>query len=290
MRRRGTARLGLPGLMAFTALLFLRPQDHFPAARALHLAEVSAMFGLGSLVAGRLCRGLPMTRLTPSWSACSPSAPSSWRRRRSRSGRAGAVGTFTDLYVKVVLIFVLMVNTLTSPKRMEQFTWLMVIASGYIGSRAVLDYARGVNLIEHGRVQGSVGGMFKNPNDLALNMVAVLPLAALLMLRPIVAVKRAAAALCAFLMVGAVVASQSRSGTLGLAVMGLVFAGHMLKRKPGLVFGRRSPALLALPLLPSSVLAAGGEHHRRRARRDRLARSAFDPARGVVRCLRRHIR
>ena len=89
-----------------------------------------------------------------------------------------------------MLIFLLMVNTLTSPKRIEQFIWLIVLASGYIGSRAVFDYARGVNLIENGRVQGAVGGMFKNPNDLALNMVAVLPLAAILVLRPIALVKR----------------------------------------------------------------------------------------------------
>ena len=83
-------------------------------------------------------------------------------------------------------------------------------------------------------------------------MVAVLPLATFLMLRPLTLVKRAMAGLCAFLMVGAVVASQSRSGTLGLAVMGLVFAGHMVKRKPGLVFGLAVAGALALPLLPSS--------------------------------------
>ena len=58
--------------------------------------------------------------------------------------------------------------------------------------RAVLDYARGINLVEHGRVQGSVGGMFKNPNDLALNMVAVLPLAVFLVLQPVSMAKRAA--------------------------------------------------------------------------------------------------
>ncbi len=275
------------GLMTFTALLFLRPQDIFPPLRALHLAEVSALFALGSLVAGRLGRGLPVTRLTPELTGVFAFAFLILATAPFSVWMGGAIGTFTGLYVKVVLIFVLMVNTLTSPKRMEQFSWLLVLASGYIGGRAVLDYVRGVNLIEHGRVEGSVGGMFQNPNDLALNMVAVLPLAAWLMLRPIAGVKRAAAALCAFLMVGAVVASQSRSGTLGLAVMALVFAGHMLKRKPGLVFGLALAGALALPLLPSSVLAAGGEHHRRRARSDWLARSAFDSAQGVVRCLRR---
>jgi putative inorganic carbon (hco3(-)) transporter len=240
------------GLMAFTALLFLRPQDIFPALRVLHLAEVSALFALGSLAAGRLRRGLTVTRLTPELIGVFAFAFLILAAAPFSVWMGGAVSTFTELYAKVVLIFVLMVNALTSPKRMEQFTWVLVIASGYIGGRAVLDYARGINLIEHGRVQGSVGGMFKNPNDLALNMVAVLPLAAFLMLRPLAPVKRATAALCAFLMVGAVVASQSRSGTLGLAVMGLVFAGHMLKRQPGLVFGLAIAGALALPLLPSS--------------------------------------
>ena len=68
--------------------------------------------------------------------------------------------------------------------------------------------------------------MFKNPNDLALNMVAVLPLAASLSLRADRAVQaRPWPRSCAFMMVGAVVASQSRGGTLGLAVMVLVLAG-----------------------------------------------------------------
>ena len=164
----------------------------------------------------------------------------------------GAVATFTELYAKVMLIFVLMVNTLTSPRRMRQFVWLIVIASGYIGMRAVLDYARGINLVEHGRVQGSVGGMFKNPNDLALNMVAVLPLAVFLVLQPVSMVKRALAGLCAAMMFGAVVASHSRSGTVGLAAMGLVLGVQLLKRKPGLVLAMVFAGLLALPLLPSS--------------------------------------
>jgi O-antigen ligase len=240
------------GLMAFTALLFFRPQDMFTPLRALHLAEVAAMFALGSLVAGRLRRGLPVSRTTPELIGVLALAFIILALAPLSVWMGGAVATFTNLYAKVVLIFVLMLNTLTSPRRMEQFTWLLVIASGYIGGRAVLDYVRGVNLIEHGRVTGSVGGMFKNPNDLALNMVAVLPLAALLAFRPIALAKRATAALCALAMVGAVVASQSRSGTLGLAMMTLVLAGYLLKRRPGVVVSLGFAAMLALPLLPAS--------------------------------------
>ena len=69
--------------------------------------------------------------------------------------------------------------------------WLIVLATGYLAFRAVFDYARGFNLVENGRVQGAVGGMFRNPNDLALNMVAVLPLAASLALRATTLIRRA---------------------------------------------------------------------------------------------------
>ena len=67
----------------------------------------------------------------------------------------GAIALFKDIYLKDMLIFLLMVNVLTSPKRIERLTWLLLFALGYIGFRAVLDYARGANLIENGRVNGA---------------------------------------------------------------------------------------------------------------------------------------
>jgi O-antigen ligase len=244
--------LAFLGLMVFTGLLFFRPQDMFTPLRALHLAEIAALFALGALISGRLSRGLPVTRLTPELGGVLAFAFVILATAPFAVWMGGAVGTFTDLYAKVVLIFVLMVNTLTSPRRMRQFIWLIVIASGYIGLRAVLDYARGINLVENGRVQGAIGGMFKNPNDLALNMVAVLPLAAFLVLQPAATLKRALAGFCAVMMLGAIVASHSRSGTVGLAGMVLVLGAQLLRRKPGLVLAVAFAGLLALPALPSS--------------------------------------
>jgi O-antigen ligase len=238
--------------MAFTALLFFRPQDVFTPLRFLHLAELAALFALGALVMGRLSRGLAVTRLTPELIAVFAFAAVILGTAPFSIWAGGAIGTFTDMYAKVVLIFLLMVNTLTTPRRIEQFTWLLVIASGYIAGRAVLDYARGINLIENGRVQGAVGGMFKNPNDLALNMVVALPLAALLALRPATPLRRATAALCALLMVGAIVATQSRSGTVGLAATVLVLAALSVRRKPGLVLAAALAGMLAVPFLPAS--------------------------------------
>jgi O-antigen ligase len=57
---------------------------------------------------------------------------------------------------------------------------------------------------------------------------------------------------CGILMLGAVIASQSRSGTVGLAAMSIVLAGYVLQRKPGIVFAAVLAGALALPLLPAS--------------------------------------
>ena len=240
------------GLMLFTALLFFRPQDTVPGLGALHLAELSAVAALGAMVAGRLGQGLPATRFTPELGGVIALGGIILATAPFSIWMGGAVATFTDMFVKVMLIFLLMVNTLTSPKRIEQFTWLIVVATAYIAFRAVFDYARGINLIENGRVQGSVGGMFRNPNDLALNMVAVLPLAITLALRPLSATRRIFALGCAMLMLGAIVATQSRSGTVGLGAMGLVLGAHVVRRRPGVALAAVFAILLALPVLPSS--------------------------------------
>jgi putative inorganic carbon (HCO3(-)) transporter len=271
------------GLMIFTGMLFFRPQDLVTSLRILPMAEIAALFALGSLVASRLGRGLPLSKTTPELLAVLAFALCILGLAPFSVWMGGSIHTFTDLYAKVVLIFALMVNTLTSPRRIEQFTWLIVIASGYIAGRTVLDYARGINLIENGRVQGAVGGMFKNPNDLALNMVAVLPLAAAFIFRPITPVRRAVAALAAVLMLFAVVATQSRAGTVGLVAMVLVLAANIVKRKPGLVFAAALAGMLVLPLLPSSyweriasITDKNLDQTGSREARSRLLRESYD--------------
>jgi putative inorganic carbon (hco3(-)) transporter len=239
-------------LLAFTALLYFRPQDTIRPLAIIPLAEFAAITGLVAMAFGRLRHGLALSRVTPELLGVIAlggvilfTAPFSiWI--------GGAVATFTGLYVKVVLIFALMVNTLTSPERVRRFTWVLVLATTYIAFRAVFDYLRGFNLVENGRVMGAVGGMFENPNDLALNMVAILPLSVLLALRSDSVTGRLFAIAAAFLMIGATIASQSRSGFLGLAAM-MVFLSILVGRKsPRVVAAGALAVLLALPLVPPS--------------------------------------
>jgi putative inorganic carbon (hco3(-)) transporter len=240
------------GLLAFTAMLYFRPQDTFPPLAMLRLTELTALIGLAGLFFGRLGRGQPITRLTPELMGVFAFGGVILLLAPFSIWMGGSIATFTDLYVKVMLIFLLMVNTLTTPRRVEQLMWLIVLAMAYISFRALFDYARGMNLIENGRVQGALGGMFRNPNDLALNLVVTLPLAVAIALRGRTAFRRLFALGGAALMVGAIVVTHSRSGSVGLAAMGVLLAALLVRRRPRLVLAGGLVLLLALPLTPAS--------------------------------------
>jgi O-antigen ligase len=244
---------GYFGLLAFTAVLLLRPQDQVPGLNALHLAELCAIVGIGPMLLHRFARRLPVFRVTPETLALIGfgfviigTAPFSiWP--------GGAVSVFMDAYIKVLIVFVLMMNTLTTPKRLEQITWLILVCCGYIAARAVFDYARGVNLIEGSRLAGPVGGIFGNPNDLAMNMVTFMPAAVIIALTPRYSVsRRLTAAVIAALMLATVVFTKSRSGGMGLAFMlaALIVLGR--KVRPGFGTIAIVVLLISTPFMPSS--------------------------------------
>ncbi|HTI38127.1 MAG TPA: O-antigen ligase family protein [Vicinamibacterales bacterium] len=241
-------------MLLFTAVLFLRPQDLLPPLDFLHLAELTATLGLGSLIASRLARGQAISRMTPELvgvvlfgAVIVLTAPFSiWM--------GGAIEVFRDMYSKVILVYILAVNTITTPKRLERITWVLVLVVGYVALLTMVDYLHGTHMVGHGtRAQGAVGGIMGNPNDLATNMVAFLPLAAFTVLRRSSGIfKRAAAAGCAVLMLAAAVASGSRGGFLGMIVMIAVFGAMAVRKRPGLVVAAAFAGLCALPLVPST--------------------------------------
>jgi O-antigen ligase len=239
-------------LLLFTAVLFLRPQDILPPLELLHLAELTAVCGLVALVVGRLARRQPITRMTPEFAAVLAFGAMILATAPFSLWTGGSIAVFTDLYAKVILIYLLAVNAIASPKRLERLTWVLILVVGYVGFRAMLDYVRGVNLVGHGtRVQGSVGGIMQNPNDLALNMVAFVPLAVLFASEGRTLARRLIGGVCALGMVGAIVASGSRGGSLGLAAMLVVLGIFQLRRRPGVVIAAVLALMCALPVLPA---------------------------------------
>jgi O-antigen ligase len=247
---------GYVGLLGFTAVLLLRPQDTFPALEPLHLAELFAIVGIAPMMLHRFARRLPVFRVTPETlglllfgGVILATVPFSiWP--------GGAFGVFTGSYVKLLIVFVLMMNTLTTPKRLEDVTWLIVLCVGYVAARGVFDYSRGVNLVEDGRLAGAVGGIFGNPNDLALNMVTFLPIAAIVaMTRRHPLWRRATAAAIVVMMMATIVFTKSRGGVVGLCAMLAAFLLLGWKVRRGFTLFGLVAVLLALPLAPDSFWA-----------------------------------
>ena len=255
--RRATAaperdRLAFNGLIAFMLLLLVRPQDQFPFLTPLHLAELTGGFAFLALIIGRLARGAVATRTPRELIVVLAFAAVMVGTVPFSFWPGGSMAVFTEQFAKIVAVFVVMVNTLTTRKRIEQFVTVVVFGATYVGMRAAIDYVRGANLVEGGRVAGAVGGLFGNPNDMALNMVAFLPFGigfALDRSRPRA---RLLGLMSIPAMTVAIVVSQSRGGTIGLLVMLGVLLMYLRRTKPTMVAAIVVAGLAALPLLPGS--------------------------------------
>ena len=244
---------GYTGLLAFTFVLLFRPQDDIAFLRPLHIAEVCALIGIAPMILHRLGHRLPVFRVTNEMIGLCVFGAVMLATVPFSIWPGGALTTALETFFKVLVVFALMMNTLTTPKRIEQITWLILLAGGYVAARGVIDYARGVNLVEGGRLAGAVSGIFGNPNDLALNMVCILPLAALAALsRRYTFFWRAIAAVAAVLMIATVLFTKSRGGALGLGVVVLVLLFTSRAVKPGIAIALLASTLVATPFLPAT--------------------------------------
>jgi putative inorganic carbon (HCO3(-)) transporter len=244
---------GYTGLLCFSVILLFRPQDDIVALQAVRPAELFAILGVGPMLLHRFAHRLPMFKVTRETTALFFMGAVMLATVPFSIWPGGAVTTFIEIFSKVLIVFVLMMNTVTTPKRLQQMTALMFLAGGYIAARGVFDYIRGVNLVEGGRLAGPVGGIFGNPNDLALNMVALLPLAIVTAFARRNSVPwRAIGAIAALLMMATIVFTKSRGGMIALAVMIVALVLLSFRVRPMLAVGLFVGALVAGPFVPDS--------------------------------------
>jgi O-antigen ligase len=242
---------GFWGVFAFTALLFFRPQDTMPALAPLHLPELTAIVALAAMIGHRISRGIPLVKFSPEIIGVTAMAFVMLATAPFSVWPGGALGTFNEIYFKVVLVFILMVNSIRGVRPLRWFTWLILIAMGYVAFRGVLDFATGNNLIKGDRLHGSISGLMGNPNDLAMNMVTFLPLAAMIALARGRPFPRAVAAFIAVLMTATILFTKSRAGLVGLGAMLLVLIIEGRKLRPGLGVAAVVVMMAGLPFMPS---------------------------------------
>lgn len=252
--------LSFAGLLLFTAVVYFRPQEWVPGligfrSIAFWLATLTlAVFlptqlGLEGTLTARprevnfvlllLVAGLLSVPL-----AIEP---------------AEAWGAFLD-FAKVITMFVVMVNVVRTVPRLRAMFWLAFIVSVALSLKALSDYGSGQLNPGRDRIEGAiVGGIFENPNDLALHLVTMIPIALGLLLIARGTLKKALYASVAFLMLMAVVITFSRGGLLGLGCASFVLMWKLKRRSRALVVvGFVLMALVFLALVPTGVVSRFG--------------------------------
>lgn len=241
------------GACLFTVLLFFRPQDAFPILAPLHLSEITAVVALIALGVSRVSAGQPILRFSPELAGVVGLAVVMVATAPFSIWPGGAINAMMDVYLKVALIFILLTHSIRSPDMLRRITWLIVLAMGYVAFRGCIDYVRGMNLVENGRLAGATAGLMGNPNDFAMNMVTFLPFAVFTALGRDRTPKRLLATGIAIFMVAAIVFTKSRAGMLGLALTGLVMLLQAGRFRARLVAALIVGSLVSVPFVPSST-------------------------------------
>lgn len=222
------------GLLLFTAFVYFRPYEYSPSLLFLSsgakwiagltlLAFIPSQLGLEGNLTSRprevnLVLLLALTALLSLITAISLSE---------------AWDNFVE-FLKVVAMFLVMVNVVRTEGRLRWMLLIVLAVSITTSISAIGDYQAGRLLTGGERIKGSIGGLFENPNDLALHLATILPLAVSLLLARRGPVKLLYAA-CSGLMIAAIICTFSRGGFLGLIAVALVLAWKLGRKNRTLV-------------------------------------------------------
>jgi len=224
-------RLPFAALLGFVALYFLRPWDHLPALAAARPMMLMTVVTVGLYLLSRprieFLAVRPVKLLLALLAVMCFSVVFSYWPSKSL--------TVATEYMKHIALFVLIVNMVTTIDRLKKLSAVMVACCALHGGFALANYASA----GHDQFKGVAKGNFEDPNDLALTLVLMLPIAWWLSSVVQSSAARLAAYGSAMLLVGGVVATQSRGG-----LMALVAAASVMVLSQGR--GRRSATLLAL--------------------------------------------
>lgn len=203
-------------LSAFYVVYCARPEDWIPGLSYIPLAKISGIFALIGLLlaAGRTKRGfrdLPREAiylvgiiaflfiagvLSPVW-------------------KGGAISRTLD-FSKVLVAWVLTFFVVTNFERLRR---IIFIQCGSVALIAVISVLKGRT---HARLEGVIGGIYSNPNDLAFGIVLSLPFCFAFLLRSRSVLRKLAWAGAMLIMCTALFMTASRAGFINLLVTGTV--------------------------------------------------------------------
>ena len=220
------------GIFLFTLTLYFRPYELIPglsgfSSMALYIAIATIVFFIPTqfMTEGNLTARPPevnyillLTLVALLTIPIAKSPALSWE-------------TFNDTFIRVVLMFIVMVNVIKTETRLRGLMLLSVGIGFYLSVVAINLYQAGEFAVEGYRVSVDLGGMFGNPNELATHFVMFLPVSVALAISSKKFVWKVLYYIASLSMVAGIFVTQSRGAFLGLIICGFIFAWKIGKNQ-----------------------------------------------------------
>ncbi len=132
--------------------------------------------------------------------------------------------SFNEPFIKAVIMFIVLVNVIRTRKRLMTMMWVSISVGLYLSVDSINMYIQGKFTVESYRVAVDVGGLFGNPNDMALHFVMMTPLVVCLGIASRSYVWKLIYFVSAGLFIGANMVTFSRGGFIGLIACACVLA------------------------------------------------------------------
>ena len=271
------------GVFLFTAVVFFRPYEFSPSLSWLSTSAfwiafatlavfVITQLGLENTITARP-RELKLILLVVLLAALSiPQALEPLR----------AWNSFT-VFLKVVVIFLVMINVIRTEKRLKGLWILVLLATCILSVNAINDYRLGRLELQGIRIKGAIGSLFDNPNDLALHLVTMLPIAFALSFSSRNRFSKILYFIVVLLTVGGIVVTFSRGGFLALIATIVVLLWKLVRSSRWLI-----PPVGAALVVLFLVLAPGGYRSRISTTGDESSMARFDDLKRSVYVTVRH--
>lgn len=212
-------------LFAFTFVLYFRPYELVPGLESF--SSIALYLALATLAA------FVPSQLSAEGSLTARPAEVNWILLLTLFGVvtipiARDPGTaweaFNDPFIKVVLMFIVMINVVRTERRLKSLIWLAMAVGVMLSYEVIKNYATGNFSVEGYRAMADVKGMFGNPNAQAMHFVSITPIAVALAFAARNFVVKLVYIGLAILFIAGNVFTFSRGGFLGLIVVGLMMA------------------------------------------------------------------
>lgn len=216
------------GLILYLLVEYMRPGDAFPSLASWRPALIVAVLTMIGLVIARWKdRSQKIVWSNQSWVLVGFIATmlisivtAIWKSQ--------ALKVTIDV-AKIWIVFLLMTNLLTTPRRLKQIIWVMILLGFYLACRSVIIYQRTGDF-----ATGPGEGFLGDRNDLAMAMLVLLPIAGSMFQSAEKLGERILAGSTFIALIAGIISTFSRGGFVGLlcVLLGMV----LLARQRAIAF------------------------------------------------------